>query len=39
MYAVLFKHYKSNILRVLLKLCKYECGWGKLKDFRHVKIC
>ena len=29
-YAVLLKHYKANILCFLLKLCKYECGWGKL---------
>ena len=30
MYAVLLKHYKANILCFLLKLCKYECGLGKL---------
>ena len=29
-YAVLSKHYKATILCFLLKLCKYECGWGKL---------
>ena len=29
-YAVLLKHYNANVLCVLLKLCKYECGWGKL---------
>ena len=29
-YAVLLKHYKANILCFLLKVCKYECGWGKL---------
>ena len=29
-YAVLFKHYHANILCFLLKLFKYECGWGKL---------
>ena len=29
-YALLLKHYKANILRFLLKLCEYECGWGKL---------
>ena len=28
--AVLLKHNKANILRFLLKLCQYECGWGKL---------
>ena len=28
-YAVLLKHY-ANVLCFLLKLCKYECGWGKL---------
>ena len=37
-YEVLFKHYRANILCFLLKLCKYECGWGKLLDVRHVKI-
>ena len=37
-YAVLFKHYKANILGFLLKLCKCECRLGKLQDFRHVKI-
>ena len=37
-YAVLLNHYKVNILCLLLKLCKYECGWGKLYDIRHVKI-
>ena len=30
MYAVLEKHYQANILCFLLKLCQYECGWGKL---------
>ena len=29
-YEVLLNHYYANILRFLLKLCKYECGWGKL---------
>ena len=29
-YAVLLKHYYANFLCFLLKLCKYECGWGKL---------
>ena len=29
-YAVLLKHYKAYILCFLLKLCKYECEWGKL---------
>ena len=29
-YAVLLKHYCANVLCFLLKLCKYECGWGKL---------
>ena len=29
-YAVLLKHNKANILCFLLKLCKYECRWGKL---------
>ena len=28
--AVLFKQNKANILCFLLKLCQYECGWGKL---------
>ena len=28
--AVLLKHNKDNILCFLLKLCHYECGWGKL---------
>ena len=28
--AVLLKHHEANILCLLLKLCKYECGWGKL---------
>ena len=37
-YAVLLKHYKANIFCFLLKLGKFECGWGKLYDFRHVKI-
>ena len=38
MYAVLLKHYYANVLCFLLELCKYEYGWGKLEDFRHVKI-
>ena len=29
-YTVLLKHYKANIICFLLKLCKYECGCGKL---------
>ena len=29
-YTVLLKHYYANILCFLLKLCKYEYGWGKL---------
>ena len=29
-YAVLLKHYYANSLCFLLKLCKYECGRGKL---------
>ena len=29
-YAVLLKRYNANVLSFLLKLCKYECGWGKL---------
>ena len=29
-YAVLLKHYCSNVLCFLLKLSKYEYGWGKL---------
>ena len=29
-YVVLLKHYKVIILCFPLKLCKYECGWGKL---------
>ena len=29
-YAVLVKHYYANISCLLLKLCKNECGWGKL---------
>ena len=28
-YAVPLKHYQTNILCDLLKICKYECGWGK----------
>ena len=28
-YAVLQKHYPAIILFFLLKLCQYECGWGK----------
>ena len=28
-YAQLLKHDQANILCFLLKLCKYECGWGK----------
>ena len=28
-YAVLQKHYEAIILCFLLKLCLYECGWGK----------
>ena len=27
-YAQLLKHDQTNILCFLLKLCKYECGWG-----------
>ena len=37
-YVVLLKHYWANTLYFLLQLCKYECGRGKLKDVRHVKI-
>ena len=37
-YAIPLKHYEANILSFLIKLCKYECGWGKLWDIRHVKI-
>ena len=37
MYAVLIEHYLAYILCFLLKLCKYECWWGKFYDFRHVK--
>ena len=37
-YAVWLKHCYANILSFLFKLCKYECGWGKLLDTRHVKI-
>ena len=29
-YAVLLKHLKANILCFLLKLCKFDFGWGKL---------
>ena len=29
-YAVRQKHYYSFVLCFLLKLCYYECGWGKL---------
>ena len=29
-YAVLLKYYKANSLCFLLKLCKFEYGWGKL---------
>ena len=35
---VLPKHYQANSLCFLLKLCQYECGWGKLLDFKHVNI-
>ena len=37
-YAVLLKHYYANILCFPLNLSKYECGRGKLLDFRHVTI-
>ena len=39
MYTVLQKHHEAIILCFLLKLCYYECGWGKLYDLRHVKNC
>ena len=39
MYVVLIKHYLAYILCFLSKLCKYECVWCKLYDFRHVKRC
>ena len=29
-YAVLLKHYEADILCFLLKLRKFEYGWGKL---------
>ena len=29
-YAVLLKHYHANVQCFLLKLCNYECEWGKL---------
>ena len=29
-YAVLLMHYYANILYFLLKLCKFDFGWGKL---------
>ena len=29
-YVVLLKHYKIYILCFLLKLCKFDFGWGKL---------
>ena len=29
-YAVLLTHYYANILKFLLKLCKFEYGWVKL---------
>ena len=30
MYAVLLKYCFVNVLWFHLKLCKYDCGWGKL---------
>ena len=30
LYAVLLKHYQASILCFLLKLCKFDFGWGKL---------
>ena len=29
-YALLLKHHYANVLCFLIKLCKSECGWGKL---------
>ena len=29
-YVVLLKHYLAIILCFLLKLCKFDFGWGKL---------
>ena len=29
-YTVLLKQYHANVLCFILKLYKYECGWGKL---------
>ena len=29
-YAVLLKRCYANFLLFLLKLCKYDCEWGKL---------
>ena len=37
-YAVLLTDCYANVLWFLLKLCKNYCGWGKLKDFRHITI-
>ena len=29
-YIVLLKHYTAKKINFLLKLCKFEYGWGKL---------
>ena len=29
-YAELLKRCYASVLWFLLKLCKYDCGWGKL---------
>ena len=37
-YAQLLKHDQANILCFLLKLCKYECGWGKFRTSGMLKF-
>ena len=37
-HVVLLKHYYGNVLRFLLKLYKYECGWGKLLESGMLKL-
>ena len=29
-YAVLLNHFQANIVCFVLKLCRFEYGWGKL---------
>ena len=38
LYAVLLKHCYANVLLFLLKLCKFDCRWGKLYDFDILKF-